>query len=241
MKIRLLLLVFIGVLNFGMNPVAEKYKTSKQNLINKNLEKKDIQILKSDNIDNDYRDLFSEGYEILGYSDFESFEISTSSMKSQAKKTGSELVIYSEQFKNQKASMEWDPFAKRNRCYSSRSIFEDCDRGEWVYIYKDYYSYNILFLNKVKLNGLGLLVEELSVEKRKEIESNYGLEILSIRKDSDAYKENVLPNDIITKINDNKILTKQEYEKILLDSKGEKIDLEIFRKGKIINKQIIVY
>ena len=162
-------------------------------------------------------------------------------MKSQAKKIGSELVIYSEQFKNQKASMEWDPFAKRNRCYSSRSIFEDCDRGEWVYIYKDYYSYNILFLNKVKLNGLGLLVEELSVEKRKEIESNYGLEILSIRKDSDAYKENVLPNDIITKINDNKILTKQEYEKILLDSKGEKIDLEILRKGKIINKQLIVY
>ena len=101
--------------------------------------------------------------------------------------------------------------------------------------------YNIVFLNKVELTGIGISVKELSVEKRKEIESNYGLEIESIRKDSEAYKKDVLPDDMITKVNDNKILTKEEYEKILLENKGKSINIEILRKGKLLNKELLVY
>ena len=67
------------------------------------------------------------------------------------------------------------------------------------------------------------------------------MEIESIRKDSEAYKKDVLPDDMITKVNDNKILTKEEYEKILLENKGKSINIEILRKGKLLNKELLVY
>ena len=243
MKIKLLFsLLIIGCLSFSMNPVTAKYESVKNEKVEKNSDKKDIKILKSGNLENDYRTLFEEGYEVLCSSNFESFKITESTMKSHARKIGAELVLYSETFKNKKEFIEWDPFVRKTHCYEhDRDIFDDCSTGEWVYVYRDDYLYNIVFLNKVELTGIGISVKGLSVEKRKEIESNYGLEIESIRKDSEAYKKDVLPDDMITKVNDNKILTKEEYEKILLENKGKSINIEILRKGKLLNKELLVY
>ena len=243
MKVKLLfLLLILGCFSFSMNPVTTKYESVKNEKIEKDLDKKDIQVLRSENLENDYRMLFEEGYEVLGSSNFESFKITESTMKSHAKKIGAGLVLYSETFKNKKEFIEWDPFVRKTHCYEhDRDIFDDCSTGDWVYVYRDDYLYNIVFLNKVELTGIGISVKELSVEKRKEIESNYGLEIESIRKDSEAYRKNVLPDDVITEVNGNKILTEEEYEKILLENKGKTINIEILRKGKLLNKELLVY
>ena len=81
MKIKLLFsLLIIGCLSFSMNPVTAKYESVKNEKIEKDLDKKDIKILKSENLENDYRTLFEEGYEVLGYSNFESFKITESTM-----------------------------------------------------------------------------------------------------------------------------------------------------------------
>ena len=96
MKIKLLFsLLIIGCLSFSMNPVTAKYESVKNEKVEKNSDKKDIKILKSGNLENDYRTLFEEGYEVLGSSNFESFKITESTMKSHAKKIGAELVLYS--------------------------------------------------------------------------------------------------------------------------------------------------
>ena len=82
MKIKLLFsLLIIGCLSFSMNPVTAKYESVKNEKIEKDLDKKDIKILKSENLENDYRTLFEEGYEVLGSSNFESFKITESTMK----------------------------------------------------------------------------------------------------------------------------------------------------------------
>ena len=243
MKVKLLfLLLILGCLSFSMNPVTTKYESVKEEKSEKNLDKKDIQVLRSESIEDDYKSFFAEGYEVLGYSNFESFDITESTIKSHAKKIGATLVLYSEMFKSKKESMEWDPFARISHCYEYNvSIFDNCSRGEWIYVYKDNYLYNIAFLNKVELSGMGILVKELSIEKRKELETNYGLEVLSIRKDSNAYEKDVLPDDIIIKIGDIKTLTKEEYEKIILENKGKTLKIEIMRKGKILNKELYIY
>ena len=46
---------------------------------------------------------------------------------------------------------------------------------------------------------------------------------------------------MITEVNGNKILTEEEYEKILLENKGKSINIEILRKGKLLNKELLVY
>ena len=50
MKVKLLfLLLIIGCCSFSMNPVTTKYESVKNEKIEKDLDKKDIKILKSEN------------------------------------------------------------------------------------------------------------------------------------------------------------------------------------------------
>ncbi len=236
-KIVLLTVIIMSFANFSMNPVTESYKNVKDKSSVKEIDKKDIQMLRSDDVKRDYRLLFEEGYDIKGYSTFESDYISESSIKAHAKKIGSELVIYSKNFEGQNIDLEWDPFIGRRYC---RDLFY-CDRGDWQYVYKNNYSYMVVFMTKTSLSGTGLLVEELSINKRKEIESNIGLEITAIRKDSDAYLKNIVPGDILTKIDGNIIKDKKTYDDIINASKGKIIKLSIIRKDKTIEKEIQLY
>ena len=65
MKIKLLFsLLIIGCLSFSMNPVTAKYESVKNEKIEKDLDKKDIKILKSENLENDYRTLFFFFYKV---------------------------------------------------------------------------------------------------------------------------------------------------------------------------------
>ena len=86
---------------------------------------------------------------------------------------------------------------------------------------------------------MGILVRDISQEKRKELGINYGVEIQAIRKDSEARDELAL-GDVIIKIEENDIKNKEEYKKITDENKGKKIKIEILRKNKTISKEISV-
>lgn len=240
---KIFLTVFITFVLIGCsvtNPYSDTYVNTTSPNISVNdtnpLTGDDIKLINSKNVKDDLIKAYEDGYEMIGYSSFNTTDVSEKYIKSQALNVQATMVIYSKQFISQDSELEpvfFDDFCSR-RYYSM-----DCGGSSWQYVQKSKYDYLATFWVKASLNGLGILVQDISIEKRKELETNYGAEIRAIRKDSEAYNEIAL-GDIITKINNEIIKDKNDYAKIIDANKGEKVKLEILRKNKIITKELDV-
>ena len=241
---KIFLIVFITFLLVGCsvtNPYSDTYvNTSSPNIsVNdiKPLTENDIKLINSKNVKDDLINAFENGYEMIGYSSFNTTDVSEKYIKSQALNVNATMVIYSKQFTSQDSELEpvfFDDFCSR-RYYNSM----DCGGPDWQYVQKSKYDYLATFWIKANLTGLGILVQDISIEKRKELETNYGAEVKAVRKDSEAYKEIAL-GDVITKINGSDIKDKDEYTKEVEKNKGKKVKLELLRKGKVIIKELVV-
>ena len=85
---------------------------------------------------------------------------------------------------------------------------------------------------------LGAFVRDLNDKERSDLESNQGVIVLTTVNNSPAFMANVLPNDIITSIDDTKILNRKHFNDIVKEKSGSKIKLLIIRKSKAIEKEV---
>ncbi|MBN2829880.1 MAG: PDZ domain-containing protein [Candidatus Cloacimonetes bacterium] len=84
-----------------------------------------------------------------------------------------------------------------------------------------------------KVAYLGVMVEEPSDEKYEEMKTNYGLEIISVIKDSGAEKAGLKTSDVILKINEDKVYTAGQLSKMIAACKPQdKLDIQIWRNNK---------
>ena len=234
-----IIFVFIGC--SVTNPYLDTYVSTTRPNISINdtnpLTDDDIKLINSKDVKDDLIKAYEDGYEMIGYSSFNTTDVSEKYVKSQALNVQATMVIYSKQFTSQDSELEpvfFDDFCSRRYYYSM-----DCGGSSWQYVQRSKYDYLATFWVKANLTGLGILVQDISIEKRKELETNYGAEVKAIRKDSEAYDEIAL-GDIITKINGDIIKDKNDYAKIIEANKGKKVKLEILRKNKIIIKELVI-
>ena len=196
----------------------------------------DITIINSKDTKEDMVDVYENGYEMIGYSSFNTVDLSERYVRTQAVNVGATLVIYSKKFVSQDSELE--PVFYDGFCYGGYYSV-NCTGADWQYVLKSRYDYLATFWIKTELSGLGILIRDISQEKRKELGINYGAEIQAIRKDSEARNELAL-GDVIIKIGENDIKNKEDYKKATDENKGKKVKIEILRKNKTISKEIIV-
>ena len=239
-KIFLILFTLLILSCSSTNPYEDTYiRTSDSGMVSTDkvpLSDSDITIINSKDVKDDMVDVYENGYEMIGYSSFNTVDLSERYVRTQALNVGATLVIYSKNFASQDSELE--PVFFNGFCY--RGYYSvDCTGADWQYVLKSRYDYLATFWIKTKLNGLGILIRDISQEKRKELGINYGVEIQAIRKDSEARNELAL-GDVIVKIGENDIKNKEDYKKVTDENKGKKVKIEILRKNKTISKEIIV-
>jgi membrane-associated protease RseP (regulator of RpoE activity) len=100
------------------------------------------------------------------------------------------------------------------------------------------YDYLATYWVKIKPPRLGIYFEDLTDELRKKIESNKGVYITVVIKDSPAFNADLLSGDVIRKLNDTEVIDRTHFGKLLAENKGQQITLEIFRNDKTIIKQL---
>ena len=234
-------LIFIGVLTgcTDTNPYADTYiNTSSPNIsITDKIPTSadDIKFINSSNVKEDMIMIYEDGYEMVGYSSFNTVDLSNKYLKEQALNVRATLVLYSKKFASQDSELE--PVFFDDFCYSR--YWGDCGGVDWQYVLRSKYDYLATYWVKTNLTGLGFLVKDISREKRSELETNYGVEISAIRKDSDSYSD-IVPGDVIYKVNDIIITNKAEYDKIIIENKGKHVKLQILRKSKSFLKDLLV-
>ena len=99
----------------------------------------------------------------------------------------------------------------------------------------DYYA---SFWIKAKPASLGIHLNNLTDELRRKVESNKGVYIVVVVKDSPAFNADLLNGDIIRKFNSIEIINANHFLNLIAENKGQQIELEIFRNDKTIAKQI---
>ena len=239
-KIFLILFTLLIIGCSSTNPYADTFiRTSGPDIKSDGtppLSNSDITVINSKDTREDMVDVYENGYEMIGYSSFNTVDLSERYVREQALNVGATLVIYSKKFVSQDSELE--PVFFNGFCYGGYYSV-NCTGADWQYVLKSRYDYLATFWIKTKLSGLGILIQDISQDKRKELGINYGVEIQAIRKDSEARNDLAL-GDVIIKIGENDIKNKEDYKKVTDENKGKKIKIEILRKNKTISKEIIV-
>ena len=81
---------------------------------------------------------------------------------------------------------------------------------------------------------------DLTNEETAKFQSNSGVFITSVVKDSPAFRSDVLAGDIIAKINGQVIYGSKEASEALENKRGQEVNFSIFRNGELIEKRVML-
>ncbi|MBI4698479.1 MAG: PDZ domain-containing protein [Nitrospirae bacterium] len=105
----------------------------------------------------------------------------------------------------------------------------------------DRYDYLAVYYGKTKGTILGAHVTDISQDDRKELQSNKGVKISLVVKNSPAYNNDFFRGDIIRRINSVEINDVKSYYDNILKFAGQKVRFEIIRNGNVLFKDRIYY
>ncbi len=192
----------------------------------------------------------ANNYEVIGESNFNTSGVSEDKMLSFGKKINAEIITYFYQYTHTVDStytVTTPNFSTTNttvsNSYGNILGYIDSNTTSYSTQYIPYstrmYDYHIAFWRKYPIKPrLGLKIANLTQQEQAKIQSYKGVCVIVVINDSPAYKNDILPYDIITKINNKEISNTKDFHEYLHKFNGNSIKLEIFRNNKLINKII---
>ena len=79
---------------------------------------------------------------------------------------------------------------------------------------------------------------ELNDNERSQLQSNSGVYITTVVDGTPAFVNDILPGDIIVKIDGQPVYGAQAASNLLTKKKGQSVNLAIIRNGNVIQKQV---
>lgn len=209
-------------------------------------------LIQGSNIENDSKQMLENGYFLLGVSNFNAGNVNQNSAIEHAVKVHADTVIAYSQYTGTVTGSMPLTLPDTQTTYHSGSIYGS-GGGSAYYTgssttygttttYMPYsvhrYDYFATFWVKAKPLSLGVHCGDLTDELRRKIESNKGVYITTVVKGSPAFDNDLLTGDIICKINNIEVSNATHFINLIAENKEQRIELEIFRNGKTIVKQI---
>jgi hypothetical protein len=196
------------------------------------------------NKDNDNQKLLEEGYSLVGFSSFNAATGNESDAIAQAKEVHASLVMLYEHYSNTitgniPLSVPTQQTTTVNTLLGSAStttygqdsfnIPYSVNRSEYLALY---------YIKSKSAPTLGLHVIDLTDKAKKEIQSNKGVLVLAVLKNSPAFFADFLKDDIITRINEQVIIIPKDYSDAMQKFTGQKVVITLFRDSKEIKKEV---
>lgn len=246
-------LFFILLFISGCTNVVEKYysgmSVQESNAKFGNNKNETPMLVKITN-DEEIYNIAANNYAIIGESNFNTTGVSEDEMLSFGKKINAELITFFYQYTHTVDStytITIPNFSTTNTTVSNRYGYTlgyiDSNTTSYSTQQIPYstrmYDYHITFWRKdPRKPKLGLQVLGLTQQEQAKIQSYKGVCVIVVINGSPAYKNDILPYDIITKINNKEIYNVKDFYEYLQSFNGNSIKLEIFRNNKLINKTI---
>jgi len=200
--------------------------------------------------EHDGRALLENGYLLIGYSSFNAGAVDSKQAVRQAKKVGAAIVLVQSQYTNTVTGTI--PYTVQNpsqtvTTYHSGSVYGSGGYGGYsgtstttvpggytthqIPYSVNRYEYGATFWAKSKPLSLGVQVNDLTDEMRREIGSNRGVVVNVVVKGSPAFNADIIRGDIITRINDETIADAQIFGATVSRYAGQDVVLHTYRDG----------
>ncbi len=203
--------------------------------------------------------MFEDGWGWIGESSWEgpmvSSEVGENLARQHAKKIGASYVLWRYDYRSTHDSVISMPIVQPGQTYTTQHYGTVGGIGGVPYSgtsftttspqvsYKDIpitihrYAYRALFFIKITPRPfkLDIQTEEPPIEFKQKFDTNAGMKVLAALKGGNAYKANILPGDIILKINENNVY----HDKPTNLKKGRNI-IKLYRSDKEMIKEIIL-
>ena len=210
-------------------------------------------LVTSTNMKNDSHSLLEDGYVLLGRAKFRDPTLDESQAIEQGKAVGAWVVLVSHQYVNtvtesvpfgqwtpdqttvteQTAQIQRDPnkppvTVQNQTVQTVQGQFQTT----YVPVNMDYYEYSATFWAKAKPSPIGVLVESLNDDQKKQLQTNKGVVVEVVIRGTPAYEADVLKGDVLTSLADEQIQTPDQFFDIVGRHQGEPVTLILIRDGQ---------
>ncbi len=210
-------------------------------------------LVTSNNMKSDSHSLLEDGYVLLGRAKFRDPKLDESEALEQAKAVGAWMVLVSHQYVNtvtesvpfsqwtpdqttvteQTAQIQRDP-NKPPVTLQNQTVqtVQGQFQTTYVPVNMDYYEYSATFWAKAKPSPIGVLVEPLTDDQRKQLQTNKGVMVEVVIRGTPAYEADVLKGDVLMSLADEQIQTPDQFFDIVGRHQGEPVILILVRDGQ---------
>jgi hypothetical protein len=207
----------------------------------------DAVLVTSTDIKNDAIRMMENGYLLLGRSVFRSSQVNIEAARDVAHELGAGVVMVEKKYATTVTGTvpitDWMPdrevTLKKIQVIHGDVIETEVTKrvkGEFLTTYvpqtTNYYDYAATFWGKSIPPIFGVLVSALDDEAKKQIQSNKGVVIQAVIKNSPAYNADILRYDIITSFAGETVLDPDQFFNLVIKNKGHEVNVEINRDGE---------
>ena len=226
------------------------------------------EIFSGNDVNQDAQKMFEDGYNLLGFSNFNAGEVSKNKLIHQAKKVKAEVVIFYSKYTNTLSGVVpltlpdnktvtttysgmgnssgniygsgggWASYHGTSNAYGTANTTIYGSKTTYIPYSQNRYDYLASYWIKMKKPVFGVMAIDLTSEQRSMIGSNKGACITVVVKNSPAFMADVFKGDIITKINDDEVVTAKSLNAMESKYFGKKVNATIIRGGKTLTKEI---
>lgn len=201
------------------------------------------QVIHTDNLMTSVIRMNEEGYARVGVSRFSGTGDSDQHAIEQAKAVQASVVVIVQAYEKTKTGVDPVSSPTSATAYGSDGQVMTIYGHTTTYVpYSvDIYDNAALFYRPAPRTGDGLFVSPKTPENmRQQIGVNYGLVVAGVRRGSPAYNANILPNDVVLKVNDQPIETTDQLFSMLREQPGRTNKVTLWRLGQTIDIDLIV-
>lgn len=211
----------------------------------------------SNNPRQDVRNMYEQGYMVVGWSSFVGPAQAKTGAITQAKAVGAERVLLYSKYRNTVTSAVPLTLPTATTSYSSGSVSAYGSGGYGVGNYSgmtttygtettyipysvDKYDQMAVYFAPMKREGLGILFHKLTDAERQTIGSNFGVEVVAVRTGSPAFKADIISGDFLLSLNGTPIYDATSEQQAMATARGHDVTMALFRSGKTITKSVLV-
>ncbi|WP_144162831.1 PDZ domain-containing protein [Paraburkholderia sp. BCC1885] len=205
-------------------------------------------IIRGSDPETDYQTMFGDGFRLLGYSSFNGKEGREYQVKQQAEAVKAVRVLLYEKYSG--AEQTAVPLTLPNTASATTNFYGSGGYGTatttmtgstttMVPISVRRYDQMATFWIRAKPNPvLGIDIRDLTPQQRAILQTNKGVTVNAVQKDTPAYDADLLKGDILKSVGSIEVTDGRELQQLLQKFAGQKVKVEFIRDGKLVSKDI---
>lgn len=201
--------------------------------------------------------MYTQGYDLVGYSNFTGPRDSQHDVVALAKKQGAEVILYFLKYESTKSGAipytlphntvttqsgtvtTMGPNGQVSGDYRGASITPGTI-DESIPWSEDWFEQSAYFYAKAIPHGVGAMIDHLPADLADSLGSARGTYIVAVRSGGPAFLADIMPKDVVQAVDGVDINVHYEFGDIVSRSAGKTLELKILRKGNVLIKHVTV-